>query len=158
MAYTLISTQTLLNPTATVTFSGIPQGFKDLVIEFMCNGTTGGANSFFQLNNDIGTNYSGTQLYGSGTAAASLRGTNSTNGYGGVTSDYSAIYLHLFSYANTNTYKTTIARGGTGASGAGRYIDAAVSLWRSTAAVTSIKYFVDANIPSGSTFKLWGVS
>lgn len=161
MAYTLIASQTLLNPTATVTFSGIPQGFKDLMLEFN-GGIVKAANIdslLVQFNNDTGSNYSYTDLSGNGTTASSTRQSSATYFWCDVAATNlglsSVSTFNVMSYANTNVYKTTLYREAT----AGNDTEARVSLWRSTTAITSIKLFpyTGSGFATGSTFKLWGV-
>lgn len=155
MAYTLIATQTLLNPTYGVTFSNIPQTFKDLYIEISGTNSSDGQNVYAQLNGDTGANYSYTRITGNGTAAASSR---STGGTYLVLSDFGTTVnsskINIMQYANTNVYKTVLENGGI----ASYRVTAYVNLWRSTAAVTSVYLFsASGNLATG-TLKLWGVS
>ena len=163
MAYTLIATQTLLNPTATVTFTGIPQGFKDLMLECVSNNDVAGSgsqNMRVRFNGDTGTNYSGTRIYGTGTAASSERDSNTAFIYIGAVGNASAgpaiTTINVLSYSNASVYKTALGRGGE----AGSAINAGASLWRSTAAITSISlvWLAGESFKTNSVFKLWGVS
>jgi hypothetical protein len=63
--------------------------------------------------------------------------------------------VNVMNYANSTTYKTTLSR----ADAANEELTAIVGLWRSTAAITSIKVAADAgiNFSTGSTFTLYGI-
>lgn len=155
MAYTLIASQTLLNPTATVTFSGITQIYKDLVLEV--SGSIG-AESYLRIrfNNDSNTNYSDTLILGTGSLAQSFRDTNISFMYASVLNTSIGTAIHnIMSYANTNVFKTSINRYGTSSYGSA----ALVNLWRSTSAINSIEiYLPSTTFNSATTFKLWGIS
>lgn len=160
MAYTLITTQTLIASSGTVTFSNIPGTFKDLMLE--CVGTVASSTPalYIRFNGDTGTNYSYTGLQGDGSTATSSRqsniSTNQLNFAGGPngTTPY-VITANIMSYANTSVNKTTVSRASNAAGGA----SSVVNLWRSTAAITSFVLSMSSgDIGSGSTFKLWGVS
>ena len=154
MSYTLISETVLSSSAASVTFSSIPQTYTDLVFEFLAN-TTATVGTLLQFNGDTGTNYSSTQLYGSGTSATSARTTNATSIAGSVIGAYPAPGLwNLLSYANTSVYKTVLVRGGNQ-----DYVSGYVGLWRSTAAITSLLVSPGGgnSWQSGSVFRLWGV-
>ena len=157
--YTPIASITLGAAAASVTFSSIPSTYTDLVV--ICNtGTTvGGTNATFRVNSDTGSNYSTTRLIGNGSTAISARDTSGTMGYfsvlsssGNVDSNY---IVHFMNYSNTTTNKTVINRGNNAASAT----SVNVSLWRNTAAITSISFGAEftANLVSGSTFNLYGI-
>jgi hypothetical protein len=150
--YEPIATQTLGTATATVTFSSIPQTYTDLILVF--DGTiTTTASTPFQLNSDTGSNYSMTRIYGDGSSAVSTRNSNETSGLITIANTGQSNFIANFmNYSNTTTYKTVISRGGT-ASG---YTTLITSLWRSTAAITSIS-LITVTYASGSTFTLYGI-
>lgn len=155
--YEPIATQTLGSAAASVTFSSIPQTYTDLVL--VINGSKSGSGNsdiFWQLNGNTGSNYSQTSIYGTGSAAASDRGSNSTAGRGGrVGIDQSVSILNFQNYSNSTTFKTCISRG----SSAGYLVIANAGLFRNTNAITSILLSVaDAsNFNTGSTFTLYGI-
>ena len=132
--YTALATQTLGTAASSVTFSSIPQGYTDLRIVF--NGTSAAAGDLYiQFNGDTGSNYSVTNLYGNGSSASSNRASNTTVSYNGTTSTNLGIVISdVMNYSNATTYKTTLNR----ASNANYEVQARVSLWRNTAAITSM--------------------
>lgn len=163
--YTPISTTTLGSDTATVTFSSIPGTYTDIriVVSSRCTGAqnSSGIDSLAYYNADQGSNYSNTQIYGNGSTAASNRSLNITYSYVGVTSNSSnnewPMYtFDIMNYANTTTYKTTLARVNAGT----QATFARVTLWRSTAAITSITLYNELSLSfkAGSTFTLYGIA
>lgn len=157
--YTPIATQTLGSAAASVTFSSISGAYTDLIL--ICNGkTSSSANNYLQFNSDTGSNYSATRLSGNGTAADSARDVSINtkmllDGYGFWTSTYEANkIIQIMNYSNSTTYKTVLTRANTASQGT----DALVGLWRSTAAITSVKFLSDSNIQAGSTFTLYGIA
>lgn len=157
--YDLISEQVLGSAAASVTFSSIPGTYKDLVLEIIGQLAPSASGSIaIRYNGDTTTNYSQTYLYGNGTAASSGRSSNVTYAYGGDVGDtqISTNFIHIMSYANTTTYKTALCRGAKADSGT----NATVTLWRSTAAITTVLVANSTtnNFLSGSVFRLWGIA
>jgi hypothetical protein len=167
---TPISTQTLTSAAASVTFSGIPQTYTDLIL-VGSNLVLESSTDFLilRINGDAGSNYSTTTLNGTATnSAVSQRQANSS--YIGITSfqdvigtsasSPSSLTLHIQNYSNTTTNKTILSRHNnltTSASAA--TTGAVVGLYRSTNAISSISVLrlSSGNIQSGSTFTLYGI-
>lgn len=156
---------TTLSSTGTITFSSIPSTYTDLCLVIV-GGTTRAATSDVvrvQFNSDTGTNYSSTYLRGSGSAASTARYTNSSSlfieGIRMVGTTYglnSMVIYEIENYTNTNVYKTVLAR----SSGADEWgVVAAVGLWRSTSAISTIYLQGDtvANFAVGTTATLYGI-
>jgi hypothetical protein len=154
--YVALANTTLGTATNQVTFSSIAGTYTDLVLTFT-GGSASGQALLVQVNGDTGANYSSTELSGNGTSATSSRdpNTNFAN-IGGVWNSTGANILHFMNYSNTTTYKTILTRNNDAAFVA----RASVSLWRNTAAITSIKIFPNSsvNFNVGSTFSLYGIS
>ena len=162
--YTAIATQTLGSAAASVTFSSISGVYTDLVLVISELNNTATNTSFqFQVGNgsiDTGSNYSATEIYGTGTVAGSDRASNDTGGYlngpgiGTSTTIPNAYVMHFMNYSNTTTYKTVLIRGGS----SDQNTVAVVNLWRSTSAINTIKIFQSVNnMATGSTFSLYGI-
>jgi hypothetical protein len=156
--YEPISTQTLGSAVASVTFSSIPQTYTDLVLVTSVKLSSGGAAGSIEMqyNSDTATNYSYTYISGSGATASSGRGSNYTAavfGQGGNSSnsEFAVSIAHILNYANTTTYKTTVSR----ANESSTNVQSWTSLWRSTAAISTIK--VQSNFATGSMFTLYGI-
>ena len=164
--YDLIAEQTVtgIAGAASITFSSIPQTYKDLVLEMSVLQSTGSSQqSRVQLNGDTGTNYSITYLDGNGSAASSGRLTSETSSaayYVPSTGTASPIMsvLQFMSYSSGNVYKTWLTR----TAPAAAYVSVYVHLWRSTAAITSITITTaggsGGNLLSGCTFRLSGIA
>ena len=158
--YTPIATQTLGSAAASVTFSSIPSTYTDLVLVWSGTATTGNQDVYLQVGNgsvDTGSNYSFTILMGDGTSAASYRAATQTkiiSEYHGTATNPSVIIYNLMNYANTSTYKTTLARTNSASNGTG----ATVGLWRSTSAINTITLSLSGStFLAGSTFNLYGI-
>ena len=164
--YTPIATTTLGSAQATVTFSSLGS-YTDLIL--VCNVATDGTNAFsyIQFNGDTSTNYSYTELYGDGSSAASVRVSNSSQLFNNdvsakQTSVNSNIIYQIMNYSNSTTYKTALVRQNTVDAADYNGALAAVGLWRSTAAITSIAIKATRsgsaqNFSTGSTFTLYGI-
>lgn len=155
--YTPIATTTVSGTsTADVTFSSITGTYTDLVLVSNTVRSVGQVMAF-QLNGDTAANYSNTLIYGTGSAAASSRGSANSNGivdYTANTTNPSTAIQHFQNYSNTTTYKTSLSR----LSAASDFVGCYVNLWRSTAAITSIKYYLTSGyFVAGSTFTLYGI-
>jgi hypothetical protein len=166
--YTPIASQTLSSAAASVTFSGIPQTYTDLVLVAAATGDrSSNVDSLaIRFNSDSGSNYSYTYMTGeSSTGAISGRASNQTNIWcGNFTSNNvnnpSSIIIQIQNYSNTTTNKTTLSRGNPIAGGGYSAVNANVGLWRNTAAVTSVTVRSETgnNFRSGSTFNLYGIA
>jgi hypothetical protein len=157
--YTPIARQTLTVSAGSVTFSNIPGTYTDLILVVNATSNTN-ANSWIRCNEDTGTNYSYTVLFGTGGSTGSARDSNKAEGllmdyYGSPSSTQpNTIIVQFNNYSNTTTYKTSISR----ANRADNGTDAVVSLWRNTAAITSLTLrFTTATYSPGSTFTLYGI-
>jgi hypothetical protein len=151
--YVALDKKTIGTAASTVTFTSIPSTYTDLIVIFSGIGTT---TDFFsiRLNGDTGSNYSLTDLYGNGSNAYSTRQTNQTKISRNECVGQSNAIININNYANTTTYKTTLAR--SNAAGDGAF--AVVGLWRSTAAINSISLIHDgSSFATGSTFSLYGI-
>jgi hypothetical protein len=151
--YEPIATTTLGSQQTSITFTSIPGTYTDLVL--VLNGTATATQGLgFQFNGDTGNNYSATLLYGTGSAAVSSRNSNTSEGYSGrINTNQSVSISHIMNYSNTTTYKTAITR----ANSNGDILMANVCLWRSTSAITSIKY-QGATFEAGCVFTLYGIA
>ena len=154
--YTPIATTTLGSASGIVTFTSIPSTYTDLRLIYTGTGSTT-IPFALRFNTDSGSNYSYTALYGSGSAAFSIRGTTQTEGYvGNVWTDQNTITVEIQNYSNATTYKTQISR----ANSAGNRVATWVNLWKSTAAINRIDITATGGgtYQTGSTFTLYGIA
>ena len=158
--YEPIATTTLGSAAASITFSSIPATYTDLRLVVMCK-PTGSSTAYVQFNSDTGSNYSRVILRGNGTSAASNQNANQSNGVGIQTSSATGTNpvlwtLDVFSYAGS-TYKTTLASASNDQNGSGN-LELTVSLWRNTAAITSLKLQTTIDdYDAGTTATLYGI-
>jgi len=161
--YQPIASQTLSSAAASVTFSGIPQTYTDLVVVINGSMSASGATIYARLNGDTGSNYSVTYIGGNGTSAYSNRSSNNSNGIGlggfeaGFSTGMFTNIVHFQNYSNSTTNKTVLSRWSDPSSGG--EVEAFVGLWRNTTAITSIEIRNNGghNFNSGSTFNLYGI-
>ena len=157
--YEPITSTTLTSAQADITFSVISGSYTDLRLVFEGLAVSAGVDIYCQLNGDTASNYSHTRLTGNGTSATSSRGSSLaymrfSDGGSPQTTNSSLTKVDFMNYSNTTTFKTAINR----ADNANRGTDAVVNLWRSTAAITSIKlYLSSGNIASGAIATLYGI-
>ena len=159
--YTPIATTTVSGTsTNQVTFSSISSSYTDIVAIINAAETSTGNTMYCVLNSDTGTNYSTTTLNGNGTSASSSRASNQAVGFiggwnVGMSSTIGQALVYFNNYSNSTTYKTFMSRYGLSSA----EINTSVNLWRSTAAITSIQFKLDANnFSNGSTFTLYGIA
>ena len=155
--YEPIATTTLGSAASSVTFSSIAGTYTDLIMASAVKLDITGAYAMgMQFNSDTGTNYSFTYVIGTGSVAASNRGTAQTYAvYGNGDTDWGNSLVSIQNYSNATTFKTCIARNNNTNNSAQAY----VNLWRNTAAITSIKIMSQSgsNFVAGSTFTLYGI-
>lgn len=164
VTYTPIATTTITTAASSYTFSSIPSTYTDLVLVSNVRSTRSATDSslYVRVNSDTGTNYSTTTLKGNGSTAQSDKFNNISYAYVTLNvnaalstpSTFTPVLINFMNYSNTTTNKTILSR----ESFAGGEVAAIVSLWRSTAAISSIQ-LIDgvANIEVGSTFTLYGI-
>ena len=166
--YEPIATTTISGTsTSTVTFSTISGTYTDLIIIGNLGSETTNAFPYIQFNGDTSTNYSYTEILGTGSATSNVRSNSNTQLFnndvsvkqGAVNSN---VIYHIMNYANTTTFKTALNR--QNSVDTADYIGtlAAVGVWRSTSAITSIAIKLTRsgtgyNFSNGSTFTLYGI-
>jgi hypothetical protein len=155
--YEPIATTTLGSAASSITFSSIPSTYTDLRLVFVGTAVSG-SSILFNYNSDTGNNYSRVLLQGNGTAASSSSQSNSNGSYAGTwySSNPCFTTIDIFSYAGS-TYKTSLITTNADLNGSGnvRYI---VSLWRSTSAINSVTFSIDAdNFAAGTVATIYGV-
>jgi hypothetical protein len=168
-AYDSLATVTLSAATSTITFAGIPSGYKHLQVRYMASSASGSANDqiILRFNGDASSaNYTTHQLQGNGSAASAYG--YGTGGYAGAyldkalngtgTNIFGVGVTDLLDYANTNKYKTMRSLQGYDANGSG-FITLQSALWLNTGAITSITAVLNSasNFNIYSSFALYGV-
>lgn len=141
--YVPIASTTISSTLTEVIFSSISSAYTDLIL--IVAPTAGAtADTALQFNSDTGANYSRTYLTGNGTAASSGRTSSDTRlrlTYNGVTAGANGMQIiNIMNYANATTNKTVLNRNSNATYGT----DANVGLWRSTAAITTVRIYCEA--------------
>jgi hypothetical protein len=163
--YEPIATTTLGTAASSITFSSITSAYTDLRLVVVARGGSGTGTDFelnLNFNSDTGSNYSWTQLYGTGSAAASTRASSQTYAYcGPITGPtatagiWSLSTIDIFSYAGS-TFKTLLTTSSNDQNGSG-LVNRSVPLWRSTSAITSIAMTTNTTFAAGTTATLYGI-
>ena len=169
--YDALATVTLASSASTVTFAGIPSGYKHLEIRGIARGTRNGTYDRvdFRFNGDSGSNYSrhlilsdwGVNTPGSYSytnqnilVAAYVAGaTTVANTFGGFV-------VSVMDYASTTKYKTTRAIGGATNNGSGSYVSMTSGAYMSLNPINSITVGPieeGSNLAAYSTIALYGV-
>jgi hypothetical protein len=164
-----IYTQTIGATAGGIVFNNIPQTFTDLRVVVSTRTNASGAidGNIVRFNGDSGTNYSKTTLYGTGTNVYSYRTATTYVDYIGVDGNtatantFSNWEVYIPNYASAN-FKQVIVDGvsenNSATNDAQRQVLTA-SLWRSTAAITSLSVGGYAGNPMQySTFTLYGIT
>ncbi len=165
----LIASNTLGSSAASVTFSGIPATYTDLVIR--ASARTDRATTYDSLrirpnNNSTSTNYSFTYLYGDGSSSGSYRVTTS-DGYtywtniaadaaSNTSNTFSSIEVYIPNYAGSSK-KQISAIGAQEQNGTSAYMDVTAQLFQDTTAISSLVISAVGSFVSGSTFWLYGL-
>lgn len=159
-SYESISTVTVTSSVSSVSFSSIVGTYKHLQLRSLCFGSNNDENLYIRFNGDTGSNYARHYLEGNGSSASASGTAPDTGGvfsneYSG-TSPYVSV-CDILDYTDTNKFTTLRSLSGRDANGSGS-IALRSSLWRNTAAVTSITIYAGAGtLSSGSHFALYGI-
>ena len=156
--YTVIDSVTLTSSAASVTFSSIPQTYRDLVLVVDGSASSGTAGLRVSFNNDTGANYNAVRMYGNGSTATS---DSFSNFSGGIVSSFSMttsnaiLAIQTMDYSSTDKHKSYLVRGNDSAQGT----NAVAGRWANTASVTTLNFYSSNNtFAIGSTFRLLGVN
>jgi len=162
--YTEIASVVVTSPTQVVRFGNIPQNYTDLVLHY---DFTSSANGDFAItyNDDIGLNYHRAYGFANTSTGTDSNGNNTPIGLGNLIAfNYGSVcsgICNIMEYANPNIYKTAMTEANI--NGTNNFIGNYLSVWYSTAAITSIQFkaFSDilagTTISSGSKFTLYGI-
>jgi hypothetical protein len=169
-AYDSLATVTLSATTASVSFAGIPTGYKHLQIRGIARSAaaSAGANAgiYVQFNGDTGSNYSLHYLYGNGTSALAYASTSQTSIFtspmnptaGDATYLVAPHITDILDYSSTSKYKTVRTLAGSDNNNVTtQRISLNSGLWMSTSAISSITLFMEGSFASTTQLALYGV-
>lgn len=147
-----IANITLQASSPAITFSGVPQTYRDLVVVY--NGQTVDSGNFdirIHFNGDT-SNFSFVAMGGTGSSTYSYTA-SSTNTFNPGTGNRTVGVYQVMDYSATDKHKTTLIRVNSSNSNVG----AGVQRWGSTASITSVTVSMGSgNYAAGSTFSLYG--
>ena len=159
----------LASATADITFNNIPQTYTHLQIRTIVRGTTSGSDAWYNVNFNSDTttsNYNMHYLLGNGTSASSayLSGADG-NIFGramgsasGADNNFAPNIHDILDYTNTNKNKVTRSFSGQDNNNTRNLIMLSSSLWRNTAAISTIRLIATSgNFSQNSLFALYGV-
>ena len=152
--YTPIASITLGSSASSVTFSSIPQDYRDLVLvaNFADNGSV-----YVRLNGDTSNNYSFVIMSSSGSASEAAKSFAQLGIAFVGSSERQTGIAQFLDYSATDKHKTILGRQGHTSE-----VAAATARWANTNAVTSIEVsaqqdFISTAYSAGSTFTLYGI-
>jgi hypothetical protein len=167
--YTLISSNVLSSPAASVTFSSIPQTYTDLVLRMSIRTDFAGSTTSradLVINGSTSSIYSRTQLRATAGSLSSFRTANAAILFGTTFADAATATSNIFSSderyfpnytgsANKVISTYAVAEDNTSTDAT---ISVQAALFSSTAAITSLQLTFDsANAIAGSSFYLYGI-
>ena len=155
--YVKINNVTLAAASSSVTFSNIPQNYRDLVLVINFPTTASVGDVGIRFNSDAGSNYSYVEAFGSGSTTGSTAGAGNRtyNVIGYLTSvTRIATIAQVMDYSATDKHKTILTREND-AIGTLRMLS---TRWNNTSAITSLTILVQSNtFGTNSTFTLYGI-
>ena len=158
-AITALAQITLQASASSITFSGIPNTYRDLILVFQGTTTPANGAGFVRFNSDSANNYNNVIMAG-----------NTTPPYSGLRTGISAIdfaqdfaveagannasVLQVLDYSATDKHKTVITRTNIGSSNVPA---AMIGRWTSSAAINSVTFTLNQNAyAAGATFSIYG--
>jgi hypothetical protein len=148
---TALASITLQGASSFVTFSNIPQNYRDLVIVW--DGTAS-ANTGLGIifNSDAGANYTRGLMIGTGSSTVPAIQTD--NGFGETGTIQSNNIFNVMDYSTANKRKTVLAK----VAANGNFVAFNIGIWANTAAINSVTLDPASTntFSSGSTFDLYG--
>jgi hypothetical protein len=160
-AYDALATVTVPSGgAASVSFVGIPSGYKHLQLRSISSVASGTPYVLAVFNGDSSSaNYVGHYIQGNGSAVQAGSDVNSLSGWGynNQSTNVGSQVTDFLDYSNTNKFKTFRTLNGYDANGSG-LITFSSGLWKSTTAITSIVMTPSSSsFAQHSTFALYGV-
>jgi hypothetical protein len=156
-----IATVTSTGGLTSLTFTGIPQGYKHLQVRVLQKMTTAIRWTWVQFNGDAGENqYTYHSLRGNGSSASGAGSAFATT-YGRVSladTQFGGAIFDILDYTNTSKIKVVRSLWGTDLNGSGD-VGINSSAWNNTTAITSIKIGCEGSdtYAQYSRFSLYGI-
>ena len=158
MTYELISSVTLGSAASSVTFSAIPQTFRDLVVIGTPIKDSATTDVYFRFNSDT-SNYNFTFMSAEGNSKYSGDSTSQSSyklaNAGVVRFDNAAFVSTVMDYTQTNKHKHGLTRIG---SDNRDITQLGAFRWADTSAISTLLIYADATMDAGSNFQLFGIA
>lgn len=163
---TAIATVTLQAATPTVTFSGIPNTYRDLILVSKIRSSRPSSDSdlFIQFNGDTSSNYTYVRMLGRSSGANSAANINGTDkidlgqvpGASATSEEFALTMCEILDYSSTDKHKSVITRAN--APGSTSVVGRHAGRWANSAnAISSIKIYSNlGSLVESSTFALFG--
>ena len=153
---TALATITLQETSGSVEFSGIPNTYRDLILQMNLR-LQSNVEPKLKFNGDTTSSYSMVQMAGSGSGTLSNTGTTT---YGWITpnsgvslTNFDPYVGYILDYSATDKHTTWLSR----FSPDSGWVNALANRWAKTEAINSIEiYLSSSNFTAGSTFSLFG--
>jgi len=163
-AYDSLATTTLSAATSSITFNGIPTGYKHLQLRVSALTAASGKVIAARFNSDTNPAYTWNFLNGQGTTASGGSATGNTyarffaQNIGTNTTNPSVSVVDILDYSSINKNKTVRALSGCDNNGSGE-VSLESSLWINASAISSITILLNdsSNFSQYSSFALYGV-
>ena len=155
--YTPMQTITVGSSVTSVSFGSIGSAYRDLVLVFSGDGTSGGADIAIRLNSDSGNNYNRIFMIGNGSTTASGTSSNVSrmDAMSAANGRQLTLTAQIMDSSASDKHKTVLTRD----NDSGFQVGARAFRWANTAAVTSVQVLVSAGaFTSGTTISLYGVA
>lgn len=157
--YDLIASNVLTTNSTSVTFSSIPNTYRDLILVITARQTAGTGQNQLRFNSVSLSQYANVSMEGTGSARQSVGGTGNAWIYvnfnnGDLDAQFSTTIIQIFDYA-INKNKTILSRGNN--LGSGTSVGANAHGWANTDAIDTILCQASGTYQSGSSFYLYGI-
>jgi hypothetical protein len=158
-----IETVEVASPAASVTFSSIPQGYTDLIVNMSPRTTSGNIYADVRIKfNGANTNFSARYIEGNGATASSgslardFLGSAAGNGSTANTFSSTQIYIPNYTSANYKSFSIDSVQENNATTA---YAGLVTNLWSNTAAINEIVFYPQATtyFMTNSTLTLYGV-
>lgn len=152
---TALASIKLTGPAANISFSSIPNTYRDLVLIYSAKIDNVGSEILIRLNNDSSSNYLFTHMYGTGATATAQNQTNAGLTTGGpVGPTPNAAQIDFIDYAVAGKRRTFLMRSDNAAYSS----NTMGHVYQSTSEISSILFYVANGYPfvAGSKFTLYG--
>jgi hypothetical protein len=155
-AWVPLATTTLSSSASDITFSSINTAtYRDLILVAKAKSTSSAYDQAINFNGDTNAgNYSCVIAYGNGSTYSSTTSSFIIDFYGSVTTDNTNVtILQILDAGASDKHTTYLSRANRASSG----VDMVAGRWANTAAITSLRYFLNGGtLDAGTVVSLYG--